>query len=105
MNAHNALTEVRRRRGWSQAQLAACAGVPQSTIGRWESGRVSPRVDSLHRVLGAAGFETRIQLRDASSVDHDQLAERLRWTPLERLRYLADMVAFEQRARAARRVS
>jgi hypothetical protein len=36
--------------------------------------------------------------------DRDQIAERLRWTPKQRLAYLADMVAFEERAHRARRL-
>ena len=41
------------------------------------------------------------------AVDPDtrsQIRERLAWTPAQRLTYLEDMVAFEQRARAARRL-
>jgi hypothetical protein len=37
------------------------------------------------------------------AADRDQMAERLRWTPKQRLAYLADMIAFEERARRARR--
>jgi hypothetical protein len=37
-------------------------------------------------------------------VDVDQIVERLRWTPKQRLDYLLDMLAFEERARHARRV-
>ncbi len=37
--------------------------------------------------------------------DLDQIVERLSWTPLERLRYLLDMLAFEERARRARLVT
>ena len=37
-------------------------------------------------------------------VDDDQIAERLSWTPRERLQYLLDMLAFEERARSARPV-
>jgi hypothetical protein len=42
------------------------------------------------------------------SIDHtddDQIAERLRWTPKQRLDYLLDMLEFEERARRARRLS
>jgi hypothetical protein len=38
------------------------------------------------------------------AADRDQLAERLRWTPKQRLAYLVDMIAFEERAHRARRV-
>ena len=34
--------------------------------------------------------------------DEDQIVERLGWTPKQRLDYLLDMLAFEERARTAR---
>ena len=34
--------------------------------------------------------------------DLDQIVERLAWTPRERLQYLLDMLAFEERAHVAR---
>jgi hypothetical protein len=34
--------------------------------------------------------------------DRDLIIERLAWTPAERLRHLLEMLAFEQRAHAAR---
>ena len=104
MNIPELLRGVRKQRGWSQAQLAAATGTTQPAIARWESGRVSPRVDSVRRLLEAAGFVGRIELEDRSSVDFDQIAERLRWTALERLSYLTDMASFEDRARRARMV-
>jgi hypothetical protein len=45
----------------------------------------------------------RIDTRD-EDVHLDQIVERLGWTPGERLRYLLDMLAFEERARQAKRV-
>lgn len=41
----------------------------------------------------------------ADEVDVDQIIERLQWTPRQRLDYLLDMLAFEERARRARCVS
>ncbi len=38
--------------------------------------------------------------RDADT-DLDQIVERLTWTPRERLQYLLDMLAFEEKARRA----
>jgi hypothetical protein len=35
-------------------------------------------------------------------VEVDQIVERLAWSPEERLRYLLDMLAFEERAHASR---
>ena len=39
---------------------------------------------------------------EADAVDLDQIVERLRWTPAERLRYLLDMLAFEEKAHRAK---
>lgn len=38
----------------------------------------------------------------SGSDEVDQIVERLAWTPRERLQYLLDMLAFEERAHAAR---
>ena len=45
----------RRRAGMSQRQLAAAAQVPQATVGRIEAGSVSPRADTVARLLEATG--------------------------------------------------
>ena len=41
----------------------------------------------------------------ADHSDDDLIAERLRWTPKQRLDYLLDMLEFEERARRARKLS
>jgi len=104
MTAAEIIKLARRLKRWTQTEFARAAGVPQSTIARWESGRVSPRVDSLQRVLESAGLVARIELVADDRIDRDQIAERLSWTPINRLRYLIDLVAFEERARSAREV-
>ena len=65
---------------------------------------MSPRVETLERILAACGYRAELQLVDQWQIDRDQLQERLSWTPTERLQYLIDMVAFEERARRARRI-
>ena len=104
MTAAEIIKLVRQLKRWSQKTLALAAGVPQSTIARWESGRVSPRVDSLQKVLDAAEIVAKVQLVASDRTDMDQICERLSWRPIERLRYLGDMAAFEDRARSAREV-
>ena len=101
MNAAEIVRQARKLRGWTQTELARAARIPQSSVARWESGRVSPRVDSLRRVLEAAGLRVQVELADDDRIDSDQLAERLDWRPIDRLRYLTDMIAFEKRAREA----
>jgi hypothetical protein len=61
-------------------------------------------VASLQRILEAAGLDVRVELVEDDAVDWDQLTRRLSWAPIDRLRYLTDMIAFEERARRASRV-
>ena len=102
MDSAKLIRRARHRRGLTQVELARRLGTSQSAIARWERGDVSPRVESLERILAACDFRAAIELRDERPADLDQLRERLEWSPSERLRYLEDMLAFEERARGAR---
>lgn len=77
--------EARRRAGLTQAELARRAGVPQSTIGRIESGARVPSTALVERLSRAAGFEVRAGLGEPDP-DVDSLFERtLGRAPRERL--------------------
>ncbi|HEY7009233.1 MAG TPA: nucleotidyltransferase domain-containing protein [Jatrophihabitantaceae bacterium] len=47
----------------TQDQLAACAGITQSVISAYESGRRQPSVPTLAKLVAATGFELDLQLR------------------------------------------
>ncbi len=80
------IREARRAAGLTQAQLASRANTTQSAIARLESGRTSPTVANLDRVLRAAG--RRLELSTAlPPIDATLVWESLRRTPLERLRH------------------
>jgi transcriptional regulator with XRE-family HTH domain len=53
---------ARRQAGLTQTDLAQRAGTSQAAISAYESGRRSPSVDTLCRVLAAAGVELRMRL-------------------------------------------
>ena len=53
---------ARREAGLSQQALATSAGTSQAAVSAYESGRRSPSVDTLCRILAAAGFEVRMRL-------------------------------------------
>ena len=61
---------ARRKAGMTQAELAARAATSQAAISAYESGRRSPSVETLSRVLQAAGFDLRMRL--APPDDHDR---------------------------------
>jgi transcriptional regulator with XRE-family HTH domain len=51
------LKDLRRRRGWSQKDLADESGVGQDTISGIESGRHEPRPSTLRKLANALGVE------------------------------------------------
>jgi len=51
----HAFATVRQERGMSVSDLARLAGVGQSTVHAWESGRGTPQVDLLARVMNILG--------------------------------------------------
>lgn len=69
--AGSLLALARVRLNLTQRQLAARAGVAQSTIARIESGRVDPGFESVQRILISVGLEPRIHLENLDG--HDQL--------------------------------
>jgi transcriptional regulator with XRE-family HTH domain len=49
------IREARKRRGWTQDELAAKAGIDQTTISCIETRSVSPRFDTVMRLAKALG--------------------------------------------------
>ena len=94
------LRTARRRARMSQRDLAAAASVPQATVGRIEAGLVSPRADTLARLLRATGHELTIEPRLGDGVDRSLIRDRLRMTPRQRI----DLAVEEARAMPAIRL-
>ena len=85
MAVRHLVREARRRAGLSQAELAERAGVPQSTIGRIESGARMPSAALVDRVIRAAGFELRLGLGEPDPGTESLFERTLRRTPRQRL--------------------
>ena len=76
------LRTVRRRRGLSQAELAARAGTSQPVVSAYEHGRRDPSIGTLRRLIHAAGEELRIETSPLPSdlppaTDDEEHARRL----------------------------
>jgi transcriptional regulator with XRE-family HTH domain len=67
--AGNLLRRARAQKGLTQRQLAALAGVPQSSIAKIESGARQPTVPVLTRILVAVDLEPRIALEPYDAHD------------------------------------
>lgn len=79
------LRYARRRAGLTQRGLAERAGVAQPAIARIEAGRVSPRLETLDRLLAACGMGAELSARRGEGVDRTAIRQLLRLTPRQRL--------------------
>jgi transcriptional regulator with XRE-family HTH domain len=84
MDARTVLLEARSEAGISQRELARRSGVPQAAISRMERGVVSPRVETLDRLLRSCGRDLEVVERLGTDLDRTLIRERLRLTPSER---------------------
>lgn len=71
-----AIRAARRRAGLTQKVLAARAGTSQATLSAYEQGRKQPSVETLSRLLAAAGsrLTTELAERPVIHVSETQLA-------------------------------
>ena len=86
MRAGHLLKTARSRSGLTQLELGKRAGVTQAAISRIEDEKVSPRFDTLTRLLEACGFSIEIATRLGEGVDRTAIRQLLRLTPAERAR-------------------
>ena len=84
------LRTARRRAGLSQRQLAERTHVPQPVIARIESGRVSPGVDNLDKLLAGCGAQLGLGPRLGVGVDRSVIRLLRKLTPGERARLAAE---------------
>jgi transcriptional regulator with XRE-family HTH domain len=103
MKASRMLRSTRLRVGLTQRELADKAGLPQSTIGRIETGRTDPGVGTLTRLLRACGYDLAVEPRLGQGVDRTQIKSRLAMAPLERLERLTQEARALDVLRQARR--
>jgi transcriptional regulator with XRE-family HTH domain len=75
MNAAASLREARLAAGLTQSALARRAGTSQATLSAYESGRKVPSLDTLERLLSAAGARLAIR-RPTAPPTEAQLARR-----------------------------
>jgi transcriptional regulator with XRE-family HTH domain len=83
----DSLMLLRRLRGKSQAEVARQAGIGESQLSRYESGRELPKLDSLEKVLDSLGVTCLefsctlaiLQTRARRLAEGDQGGEDLAW--------------------------
>jgi transcriptional regulator with XRE-family HTH domain len=70
----------------TQRDLAERTGLAQPAIARIESGAVTPRVDTLDRLLAGCGLDLSLTPRPGAGLDRTAIRELLHLTPIQRLR-------------------
>lgn len=93
------LLEARRRRGFSQAELARRAGKPVSVVGRWERNEVKPSFETLRSMIRACDLELRIGLLSRDDSADAAIESVLDLAPEERLAQLEAWAEFLAEAR------
>lgn len=77
VDAATTLRDARRRSGLSLRVLARRAGTSHSTLAAYESGRVTPSVDTLDRIVRAAGFTIASELTRGVAPEAERAQELL----------------------------
>ena len=85
--AGNLIKIARMQAGLSQRELASRAGTSQATVSAYESGRKSPTLDTLSRLVRAAGLDLRIQVVQADPHDAWLEAYEATLSPEEQARW------------------
>jgi transcriptional regulator with XRE-family HTH domain len=78
--------------GLSQRELAEKAGIPQSTIGRIETGKIDPRTSTLSRLIRACGYDLEVEPLLGVGVDRSQIQERLALSPWQRVEHTTEEI-------------
>lgn len=89
MKTDSLLRRARRIAGLSQRELADRSGIAQPVIARIESGRSSPRTDTLDRLLASCGFDLALVPRAGRGIDRTAMRELRRLSPAQRLHLAA----------------
>lgn len=105
MRPRTALAAARRRAGLTQRRLAERTGIPQSTIGRIETGAIDPKASTLDRLLRACGSELEVVLRLGEGVDRSLIRSQLRLSPRQRLEHAAAAAESVSRIRGRARAT
>jgi len=84
MDVGSRLRYARKSSGVSRANLAERSGISEATIARIEGGAVSPRVDTLERLLRICGQRLEVLPDLAEGIDRAQIREGLVRTPTGR---------------------
>ena len=71
MTIYDKLVQLRKRKGWSQEDLAEKLDVSRQAISRWENGSALPDADNLRQLSHLYGVSADYLLNDEYESDDD----------------------------------
>jgi len=95
------VSEARKRARLTQAELAERAGTTQSAIARLESGRTSPSLEQVERLMRLCGFQLIVELAPYDDSDIVQAEALLKADIGDRLDRLDATIQFANELREA----
>ena len=80
------ILEERKKRNWSEYQLAQNSGITQSTISTWYRKKMQPSISSLEKICAGFGITLADFFSDSEAVElsEDQKSILKRWDSLEK---------------------
>lgn len=101
MTGATIIRRARKRANLTQAELAKRLGTSQPVVARWESGRVSPTIATLARLIKACELSLSISLVERNDHDLELALENLKYSPEERFERFAKGIEFARELRHA----
>jgi len=72
MDLSSKITELRKKKDWSQAELARQIDVSREIVGRYERGDATPSIDIAKRIADAFGVSLDFLVGDGINVEFDK---------------------------------
>lgn len=98
----NTIRYCRLRAGLAQQELADRAGISQSALARLESGRITPRMDTVASLLRECHMSLALFPLSGTGVDRTTIRKMLALTPRQRLTLATKEAANLERLRPRR---
>ena len=80
------ILEERKKRNWSEYQLAQNSGITQSTVSTWYRKKMQPSISSLEKICAGFGITLADFFSDSEAVElsEDQKSILKRWDSLDK---------------------
>lgn len=75
MGLSERITDLRKKNGWSQEELAEKLGVSRQAVSKWESGQATPDLDKVINLSNVFGVTTDYLLKDEEFTPSDEKSD------------------------------